>query len=567
MYHTKMKIKEFSFLSTEDFIKVHNHKPKTIIVTTSTPSKDYTNTMSEEAYFGNNNEFTTTLIFFMKELRELYYNSIDNKNSLKNRKKFSKDILPLVSKMEDLICKTFNVWKCYFSLSTGYNSWSVPMCFDSELLTSKGDEVVINKKFKASLEDIVETKKGYKYKDPYGKIYLITFGLGSFGTRSKELLNDRECAGIILHELGHAMQQAVCSINENLASLYINRAFRVVYKCLEPLKILTSGGRSVVEAVEKNKEYKELSNIDNEIISEELLKAGVKEGDVFNRKKMSEEYEKNKHTVIDSLYETPKKKFLDKDSIFVKILTFIFGGLFKIIGSLLTTIISIPRYSYAASQSKFLSKQQRFEQFCDIFATLYGLGPDLSSALSKLYIKGGSKPDYGLFNIINYISLANVIVNSSHYINFSMSLLQYPSLTGRMVSMYKALKSELDNNKDLSKEERDLILNEINSINEIYNEYVFDWSPKGFVYALWHKVTFKNLENEKSNVQENVLDALKEISKEEEFKGKVNKTEPKSLNTIDLFKVTFDTVKSLTRLAPIGHKELISMIEPYLRKI
>ncbi|MGL4950093.1 MAG: hypothetical protein ACRC5M_06895 [Anaeroplasmataceae bacterium] len=576
MQYNRIKINEYTTLSTEDFKKVHGRNPSTLSLGMESKERNYKEyARSEEAYFGQDNVFRNTLITYVGELRSLYNSSIDRKNKLVDRRAFSKQIIPLIGKIEKLICKSFNIGRCYFGIMDDLNAWCVPACFDKNLVTKKDGKHVINKKFKVSLEDIMETKDGYKYKEPDGKIYCLCFGLGFFSKNGRQdEYSDAECAAIILHELGHAMQQAVCSINENLASVYTHAVFTEVYNCLSPIVLIGSFGLSALSALFLNVQYSSMKKEDPEDLGDDIIKQVIASNkEEFSRDRYGDMMNNNRDTMIKKLPRKGSGKF---GKFFCKAFVFLFGGVFKIIFDLLASITSVPQQLYVSTQSGVLKKNRRFEQFADVFAASYALGPELASALAKLNVSMGSKADYGVLNLINYVPVVNVILNTSHYMNHSLRQLAagYPNATGRMAAIYKTLKAELEINKDLSPEDKASILDEIETMNKIYDEYVFDWSPKGFVYALWHKITFKSLKNTKSDVEANVFDALEEIKKEEKFKKKITDDDEEEIRTkvsnLDgniLMKSIFGVVKNFKLFAPNGHKALINQIEPTLRKM
>ena len=571
MIETKYNIREFSSLSTEDFQEVFGRKQEILKITSRQRERDYHEyAKSEEAFFGANNVYKTGLISLIGELRSIYQDTINEKENRSKRREFSKSVKPILEKIEKHIEKTFNIKKCYFGLIDDLNAWCIPLCFDSKLATKKDGKTVINEKVKVSLEDIMETGSGYKYKDSEGKVYCVSFGIHFLDKGPKgDYFTDAECAAIMSHEFGHAMQQAVCSINENLASVYMHSLFEDIYSLLNPVVGVLTLGISYFAAILEHKSFKEMKEENPEYIGDQIIKdeIGAHKKD-YDREIIGKQIDEDTERIINTL---PKKKDNKILRFFGKFISFTLGGLCNFLGDIINSVLSIPSNIYASTQSGFLKHNRRFEQFADVFAASYGLGAEQASAISKIGNMSGYKQDYGILNLLNYVPLVNIITGVSHYTSLSMVQLAngYPDMTGRMAAMYKSLKNDLDNNKDLSASDKKYIQDQIDNMNDIYNNYVYDWSPKGFVYAIWHKIRFKSLKNEKSDVETNVLEALKDYDKEQRFKNK-NKTKNDKEIKIEpnkLMSVMLGAIKNFKSKYGSKTKKMVEKIEPELRSI
>ena len=571
MITTRYIVRENPFLSTEDFEKVYGRKPEKLKLSVKQKERDYHEyAQGEEAFFGENNEYKVTLIALFSELRAIYQEAVSNKNNTKVRKEFSKKIAPTLKKMEHLVEKTFNISRCYFGLIDDLNAWCIPMCFDANLVEKKNGRMHVNEKLKVSLEDIAETKSGYKYKNSDGKIYCVSFGIHFLDKKGKEdLFTDEECAAIITHEFGHAMQQAVCSINENLASVYIHSLFEDVYALLNPIVMLLSFGTSGLLAIAEHNQMKDLQDDDPEYVGNQIITQEIgKNKKDYDRQYFGEIIDTNTHDVTRSL---PKKKDHKILKFFGKFIGFTLGGLIKLVFTIVDSVVSIPSNLYVLSQKDFLKKNRRFEQFADIYTAAYALAPAQASALAKIGNLGSYKMDYGVFSLLNYVPLVNLIIGASHYTSRSVQLLAsgYPDMTGRMAAMYKSLKNDLDTNKDLSSEDKKYIQDQIDLMNDTYNEYVYDYSPKGFVYAIVHKIRFKTLKNESTDAETNVLEALKDFSKEKKLTSKDSKTSEKDIEikSGNLLSAMFNFVKNMKTNYGPATKGILNVIEPELRKM
>ena len=529
-----------NYLSAEEFEECHGRKPELVELDIdpteslhadelsqglfyADSSLDFMSPVdrSEEAYFGDNNPYKIGMIGLIHELRTKY-DEVMNSNKKSEKKELADQLYPIIDKISAFIEKSFNIEKCYFGLFEECNANSLPLCWDSSLVTieKNGKKVpkrLVNREVKASLEDIMETKTGYKYKDKKGKIYVINFGLGFFNGQ----YTDEECVAIITHELGHAMQQAMCSINQNLAMVYINYLFDEIHEALNPFMMLGSFGTSALIAIFDGIEFSKAKKADPEELGDDVI--------IYNIGANRKEYDRDRwgqdaeETTDKTIRDISKNK--KKHGFFAFIGRFISKliiGAFVMIHDLLFPIfnlVDIPGNIFQLSNMGFLKKNRKFEQFADMFCSVYGLGPAQASALSKL---GSSyyKQDYGALTWINYVPVVNVALGFGHYLADANAqlLAGYPDAKKRIVAIYKTLQIELDENKDLSPTQKSELRAQIDSLNNIYNEYVFDWSPKGFVYALFHKLTFKKLKNESSDVEKNVLEAMRELSEEQKFK-------------------------------------------------
>ena len=539
-------------LSEEEFEECYGRKPEVINfefdpsdslkIDEITLHNDYENSSldfmspidkSEEAYFGENNAYKIGMIALIGELRDVY-NKIGEIEKSKERKKIAEQLLPVCSKIERFVEETFNIERCYFGLFEETNANSLPLCWDKNLVTvtktgNKRPKRLVNREFKASLEDIMETKSGYKYRDKKGKIYVINFGLGFF----KKNYSNEECAAIITHELGHAMQQAMCSINQDLAMTYIKYLFDEIHMCLNPFFIFGSMGFSALAAILTGVELHAAKKADPEDIGDDVIIYNIgAQRKEFDRERWGQQSEQNTVETVDKLGKNkPKKGFFFFVGRFIsKFIRGVFTILYDIIYPIFK-LTDIPGNIFQLANIGFLKKNRKFEQFADMFCSVYGLGPAQASALAKL----GSeyyKQDYGQLTWINYVPVINVALGFGHYLSDANAqlLAGYPNAKKRVVAIYKTLQYEIDENKDLTPQMKSELKNQIESLNKIYDEYVYDWSPKGFVYALFHKLTFKKLKNERSDVQKNILEAMKELSEETKFKEAKKNEKPRETN-------------------------------------
>lgn len=163
---------------------------------------------SNEAYFGEDNPLANCLDNGVKKLREL----IDDKKSdnFDEIKKHLKDWGEEVSRI--LNCETFK-----FGLGGSHEvseAWpSIYIGNDDAVDVNKmTGEVSIDKIKYEQQHKMIETQNGYRFKSPEGKHLFVMISIGIFNyntVESARSLNDRQIAGTICHEIGHAMEHCV----------------------------------------------------------------------------------------------------------------------------------------------------------------------------------------------------------------------------------------------------------------------------------------------------------------------------------------------------------------------
>ena len=160
-----------------------------------------TNGLSEESYFGKENPLQYVLDSHVSKLMELLNDRILKHETIKKElEKFGKDV-----------AKVLNFDQLHICLSDNYyveNAFSVFLNCQEKVrnVDPKTKIVSINEQFLKSLQDMVETRSGYKFKTSKNKIGLVAVSIGLFkGTK----YTVREVSAIIAHELGHCFEQCV----------------------------------------------------------------------------------------------------------------------------------------------------------------------------------------------------------------------------------------------------------------------------------------------------------------------------------------------------------------------
>jgi hypothetical protein len=403
------------------------------------------------------------------------------------------------------------------------------MCWDKELVKiESGRKRSINKEHILSLEDIVETKSGFKYKSPKQKIFIIGLGLGFF---EGDAYTNEEIAAVIFHECGHSFQQMMIGINMNIADHIIGETIRQTYQLFNIFTMAFTLGLTgllgLIEMAEigHSKKHKEET-------ATNAIKAEYKEWD---RDKLGKSVTDNTtDSAAEVASEGTKKRnfFMIIGKFIVDVILGLGVTVFYLISPILW-IVNIPRNLFLAGNVSFLRKNKKFEQFADMFAANYALGPQLASALSKL----GEHSKINLFalNWLNYVPILNVALNVGHYAETAAHglLTGYPTTKKRVVGVYNTCKFEIDNNKDLTPKDKQELMAQMDRIEGVYNEFVFGTGTRNFVYNLWHRILGKKINNEQSDIKSNVLQSLKEMKDEAKLLEATSKEKTKEFEDLE----------------------------------
>jgi Zn-dependent protease with chaperone function len=510
---------------------------------------------SEEAFFGENNPLKMAVIQHIKNMRTIYNTMVDEKNSIKEKKAQIPDFKEEADALGRTLAKGFNVQKVYIGLFEEVNAFCVPMAWDKNLIEKEGKNKIVNKEFRFSLEDIIETKDGFKFKDSTNKIFVFGLGIGFFSNG----YSDEEISAILFHEFGHSFQHLIASINENLISYFIANSVELIYQLLNPFVVLGTFGISIFLSIIESCNLNKLEEKSPEIVGDELILnvIGPNEKDM-DRELMGRQVINESDNELKSVIHNEHNKKIN-DNIFTKIGKFflgIFVGLFTMVINLIMPIFNLinPGNIALLANMNFLKKNKRWEQFADMFASNYGLGKQLSSALAKLG-KESERINLYTLNFLNYVPVLNVVLAVGHYTTMApyTLLAGYPSMRNRIVGIYKSCQYEIENNKDLTPQEKKDLQEHLDSIQKVYDDYVYDLGPRNFVYGIWHKIIDRQLKDQKSDITENVLVVLKEEEAKMKLKNKDNDTTKiPSMKKIEFVKAAFNILKPLKNL---GMKE------------
>ena len=465
---------------------------------------------SEEYYFGENNSLKTRLIENINYIRSIVSDAKSKKVSFKPA-----DILPDLRKaiepLKQTIIEEFNIEDCFIGWENTMNAACYIQIANADIWGKDKNA----KDLRIRLDDVVTTSpKGFKYKKSKGIFYCTILGYPIFAVDT--FFTTEEAAAILCHELGHAMQHMVTSLNESVAV----QQFEILLNYYEPkLSMLTEEDKKYVmsymkrfrNAIKKG-DKEELKNLGDSVLNELNPKEG-KGFSTYTDQYIEDEASKNNpswNVDTETAYDRAMKRKPGPISSFIK-------GLFKGVFSLAFFWVWIPSIIAANKRLKDKNNEEHiykvFEETADNFAQIYGLGPNLATAIKKLntisekYNRSG--PSFieriPMLDLIDSFNEMNMDRHSCIY--------GYPTNKQRAINLYKSAKFELDHNKDLSPEYKKELENQLENYKTVYEEFVNNDKTKGWFYKLITGINKETLEqackNDK-NVDKHVLEPLQE---------------------------------------------------------
>jgi hypothetical protein len=422
---------------------------------------------SQEVYFGLDNPLRVGLIHHLTVIGTLIKDAREKNPQIRGLELI--DICQEeFNKLGKTISVCFNVEKCVIGFQNAVNAACWPQVYNKVIAGTSEQAKIMRTK----LDDIVETKDGFRYKNGKGIYYAVCIGLQLFyGDFTIE-----EIASIMVHELGHAMQHVVHTINGQHAISYWNNimyAINMGYIYSLPMKI-----SSIMNHIKKSYLHNEFDKLSE--VGEKILDETTPEDMVDFNKLTSHEITaiNNDRTPIDGddMDTIPKKK-----NLFVRTLL----GIMKICLSIPLAIFLVPmmicmKVSLSSKQAGLMKND---EMTADAFEAFYGFAAESGEAERKLARYSKDRGDQGL---INYVPLLNLWKCFSDIRQENMSMIfGYPSAKQRIVNAYVACDFELKNNKDLSSEAKKELQNQMDTLRDTYNTFVAKQETKGgFIYKI-----------------------------------------------------------------------------------
>lgn len=456
--------------------------------------------ISEESYFGIDNSLHVGMVSAIDAMKAKTKDILSKNPKLRNSE-LIKQLDPEIKRFTGIISKELNI----SGVALGFEATLNCRCYDI-LLFSKilgKDNTGKVRKLRLKFEDIVENKNGYKFKDGKGVYFALILGIHFIKSDS---YTSEEVAALMSHELGHAMAHIVNGFNSYVSQKYISDMLS------GNLNVSGSGLNYWLTKWYNTKDDDETAvrNLANEMLDETDVDENYDYSN-WTTEKTTNNTSKSTKIDIDNNFD------YDKDPVKANIVFRIIGKLVGMITSVLLFWWFIPSILYLRSLAKSKSKSAdvKSEEIADTFAVAYGFGPALSSALRKMTTTFDKLDNTlgGLINKIPILDLYNSTIQMES--DYFCAAFGYPSDAQRVANNYSAAKFELDNNKDLTVEQRKELESQLLEYKSIYDEYVNDKKKKGFFYRIFSTACRKSIEEaaEKNPIiKEHVLEPLKKQS-------------------------------------------------------
>ena len=450
-----------------------------------------------ESFFGVQNEFADSVVNTLSDMKNLYVSDFQGKKI--DEATFQMKFKIHVYRLEEIIRKATNSESVHLGISKGKNASSYPLCCDDRISKSKSARArnpdINPDELRTSFEEIIEKKDGYRFKTPDGKKIIIVLGIGLF-----DRMSPREIGAILFHEIGHCFQQMLDSINAmtihysyreiansfdlifGIVSTILGmkwiqtlfgkfKQFKLFEKALEVLvayvkdqwffdMIMQFGAFAVIRFIIANPDMKEPNLIAQKLIME------------ADRDKIAEQVEKQTddtlsddgdHKIFSRIMPVVIKSLMTM----ITVLVCIIAPLFSFIPRMLSIIGSIAARAPVVGAS---DRGKRYEQFADYFATAYGFGSDLGTALAKLGTEE-AEAKAGYVGFLFNVPILNVFLalNWQSLTWFSRLSDGYDEPTNRIGVSYKTLQFELDHNTDLSNKDKAVLREQMGLLEKTYN--------------------------------------------------------------------------------------------------
>jgi hypothetical protein len=424
---------------------------------------------SEEVYFGVDNPLRVGLIYHLGIIKDLITEA-RNKNPNIGGFALIDICQDEFNKISQVIENSFNIEKCCIGFQNLVNAACFPQVYNKNIAgTDENSE-----KFRIKLDDIVETKNGFRYRDGKGIYYALCIGLQLFYDNE---FTTPEIASILVHELGHAMQHVVHGINASHAISYWTAVMRAIESGFLSKDQINNKTRQILNLIKKSHDAKSYDKITE--VGKEILNESKPEDLVDFNKLDSHELTaiSNDETPIDG---SDRDTIPKKRNIFLR--TFI--GILKIPLSIVFAIFLVPLIlhykSYLRNSAPGIRKHD--EMIADAFEVFYGFGAETGEGMRKLAKYRRIKHDQGL---INYVPLLNLWkIQGDLQQEYIQMIFGYPSDRQRIVNAYVNCEFELKNNKDLSVEAKKELQSQMDELKATYDKFVRSDTKAGFLYKI-----------------------------------------------------------------------------------
>lgn len=450
---------------------------------------------SNEAFFGENNPLVNGMIPHIDLMRSICVSAIKRNPTIKNSELVAK-ITAEGNALAETIRANFNVEKCTIGYTSANNFYSIGSIWNTKLYTKDGMKYY--DKLKTGIDELVETKNGYRFKDKNGVYFNIIISINVF--KSDEYTS-REIIGLIIHEIGHCMCEILDGVDLSVLENYTNRLVRGKFE------IDQNTSKKIIEDIRQAKTDEEINKTAKQLINQTTID---------DRNAIDSENADSKY--LTEFFENTGRRKLDdpkavnyKPSFFRRVAYGIGNAFFSIIvlPFLLPKIMKREKEIESLNETSYDIKQ---EAFADEMAKAYGVGVDLTSALKKYYIA----KKYSSFESINKAPMFDFYNQYKRLrADYENAVCGYPSDMQRVVNNYVSCKFELDNNPDLTPQQKAEIMKQIDALKAFYDDYVYDAKTNGALYRAFAKSSKRAIEEaatKDTGMRKNVLEPLQERS-------------------------------------------------------
>jgi len=457
---------------------------------------------SEEVYFGQKHPFATEMMTLVGRLREEMKELLGGewadesertviiKKALEAKGKSISKLTSIISEMEKTIASHCNIERCYIGLEPCINAHTIPMVWDSSMVMSSMEDVLEKKgtrlfikgsvirssadveKRLMTLEDICINKDGWRFKESKGKVFIISLGIPLIVDNDFESSVETIC-GVIFHELGHNFQQVLHGCNQQLIDSFITWNMNIIYHCYDGAKSYQNYLMKFIKDTETSPEKR------YDVIKALLIGAhGItSDGKVITRDQVGKDDYKD--TMIETVKKSQDNVAKDKKISWIgRILGKLGLTLLRSIQLLFAPISSAlnaaKRNGFNKTFAELIKENKKYEQFADAFAVSYGFNiSDFHKNIEKLYentLENGKRIKHP--NFLNYIPYFSqcLMLDELRSQKFNTNLAGYDVGRARIANMYKSLQYELQNNPDLSADQKKEITANINKAKESFLE-------------------------------------------------------------------------------------------------
>lgn len=447
---------------------------------------------STEAYFGRNNPLVEELTSNISIMRKTIFAETETNPYIKNSE-LVKKLKNITDAISSTITSNFNIERCNIGWTSVGNFYSIGMMFNSDMYKSAD----AYSKLRTSINDIAETSNGYRFKNKKGVYFNIIM---SMKILKDTLYSDVEIVALMLHEIGHCINAIVDGLD--------------IYVLNNYLETLTKNGFGLSKSKNIEMINKIKGSIGDEQLEDKMAKYLLENTSLDkNTYKSFQSLNGDKLTEIAAGFgplDSPSKITYVKKPNILKIV-------FDKIVSAIYTIFILPFFlPMLKKQSKKISGlnietscKYKEETVADNVANAYGVSAELETALKKIT----TIIPYSASNNIENNRAMNMIDQFAELEkDYITAVCGYPSNPKRVANNYAACKFELDNNKDLTGDQRKEILDTMNKLKSIYTEYENEASSKGLLYRTFQAICKSSIEEESEKdpqFKKHVLEPLK----------------------------------------------------------